>query len=146
MMSDQALLIEEVSNEFGEASSGEVVFVVGKVRGLGRAKIAIPLAEARKLFVALMGASSAAHAKQVAIKGTEANLLAMQGMAAFKPTDYELGGVSGEGETQLLLRLKHNQTPIIDVVFAPSAAIEMAESIREYAENLETGQKSATKN
>jgi hypothetical protein len=128
------LLIDEVLTEVTDTNGGQLLVLNASVRNIGPVRIGLPTSEAQKLFTVLLAGASRAYGKQAAAAGGEENLLNLQGLAAFRPTDFELGQASSPQEHLVLLRLKQNRMPMIDVVLDFPSAGQLASALLEHAD------------
>ena len=96
----------------GEHIGIEMQFEGGAVR-----TVLIPFGLYQKLMLGMMAAGAAAHGDQVGRLGSDQNVLAHNGFAAFLPTGFDLGrGWAPNGADKVLMRFKQESLPVIDIM------------------------------
>lgn len=135
MSETTGILIDGIS-KIGAAENGDFIRMTFTVNDGGDHTIFLPIALFQGVMASLFAAGSIAYREKLRQFGSEENLLNALGVTPFVPTDFEpaRGKDHGTGADVVLLRLKKDRIPMVDLVFDFQGAREVGEALIEEAD------------
>ena len=116
MTAKDGLVVERIGM-VGTTVHGEHVGIETQLEGGAVVTILIPFGLYQKLMLGLMAAGAAAQEEQLTRLGSDQNVLAHNGFAAFLSTACDLGrGWAPDGSDKVLLRFKQQSLAVIDIM------------------------------
>lgn len=129
-------MVENITKA-GSSENGEFVRLTLVLKGGREITLFFPFKFFSGLMTALFAAGTNAHEDQLKAKGSEQNLLTMLGTVVFEPNGYSLGrGKNLQGDDALVIRLKKDGLPLVDVGFQFEGARQIA---KEMLQEIEKG-------
>lgn len=99
------LVIQDVASEIRADIGGDVLVLTVTPEGSAPTRIGLRSSQIQKLLNVLYAGSNLAERQKVGKQNGAAKLAATDGIAAFRPTDFELGQVDHPDEALVLVRL-----------------------------------------
>ncbi len=124
--------VVEAITDTGTTENGEHVKLSLRVKGIpDPVNLFFPAVLMQRLVTAAISGAGVAHQEQIKKFGTSQTIADAFGVAPFFPSEFELGRFHNMGEKReyVLLRLKKENVPLIDVAIDPKSATAVGEGL-----------------
>lgn len=128
-MTEQNIIVKNVV-QAGAANAGDFLTLTIQTNDGQQLKLGFPASMGPGLLGAITAAIGLVHQEQLKKLGSEQAVLDHIGTSPIQPTAYEVG-TARQGDTELvLLRLKKERVPLIDVLLSSEGAADMGEQLQ----------------
>jgi|GEM_PF-5175921 len=129
-MSEPTLIITNIV-QTGAANDGDFLKLTVEVAGGQRIHLGFPAQMGSGLVGAIFAGLGLVHQEQLKRLGTDQAVLDHLGITPLVPTGFEVATGVGHGEESIvLLRLKKEDVPVLDVVVTPAAAMDIGRELQ----------------
>ena len=127
-------VISEVKSEVIANEDGSIVFITVSIEGYGTTKIGLRTSQIRILLKTLLAAANLAQGHGATNALDLKHTLNLNGISAFRPTEFELCQVELPEETLAIIRLKRDSLHVFDLVLDFKSTEQLGAALVEFAQ------------